>query len=721
MSSKAPSQGPGAARPQFGERLAVAASSAWLAAAAYAVLSGATARLSGPGAINLGDRATLAALAFGHLLAPAALLAGLVALVRWTLAAALGRLRPSAQAATQGSPVSGDQARGGRHADPGRTARVVMLLLILAATVTHLTDMRVYVGLYAWAHALLGLATLSLLVLGASFGPRISTRAPGRWVALALGLGALASPLLVWPMTAPLLAMRPASAPAAFRSATGLTHALGLATFLGDGDADGFSGLFGGGDCDDDDARVHPLAFDVPGDGVDQDCSGADASPPGPTPLRRSRLSGLFAQRRPHVLLITYEALRADRLAALGRPGPPLLPNLEQVASRAALFGNAYSPSCWTVPAIWSLLTGVAPRKVRWTPIAIDQDDRVFALEQAPSASLFGRGFSRHVHPDPLRDEHTTLPQALRAAGYRSVTAASYLRFRRGVGIGNAFDTVDGRVAAAVERLKRLTPAPVLTTIAQEVVQRELARGQPLLIWLHYLDAHEPYVRLEAEKSFGQGPEALYDGELHRADLAVGRLLAWLNTQGLLEDMVIVATGDHGEAFGEHGARFHGSAIYDEQTRVPLVLRFPGLPVQPGPRWEPVSLVDVMPTLLDLLGLPLPSGLSGRTLLPLLAGDPWTPQPVVLECTRFEHALLGVVDGNYKLVEDQRFGTRSLFDLRQDPQEQINLAGLRPRQLDRLSGWLRAWRDGLTGRGRPDDLRRPPEPITGSAPPGRGD
>ena len=402
-------------------RWAEAGAGAWVASLLYAALVAGTAEVAGPGARQLGDRALLGALAVGHLLAPAMAVSVALACVAWGLEALVsvwrsrrGRTRPPEGAAAQ------------------RRARVAALLALLGATLAQVADLTVYVGLYAWAHALLGLGCLGLLSLGARLLLRGSVRRELLSVAGALGVVAALSPVVVWPRTAGLLSLRPVVAVAPFRRATGLSHALGLATSLWDRDGDGFSPLFGAGDCDDERADVHPLQLDVPGDGVDQDCSGADAALPIQERAPRSRLSGSLRDRPPHILLLSYEALRADRLSVLGRPGPPLLPNLELLARQGVLFGNAYSSSCWTVPSMWSLLSGAAPRRVRWTPITIDARDRVFIPDRPPTAGLWNPGASRYVHPSPLRDRHVALPEVLRRVGYRSITAASYLRFRRG-------------------------------------------------------------------------------------------------------------------------------------------------------------------------------------------------------------------------------------------------------------------------------------------------
>jgi choline-sulfatase len=166
-----------------------------------------------------------------------------------------------------------------------------------------------------------------------------------------------------------------------------------------------------------------------------------------------------------------------------------------------------------------------------------------------------------------------------------------------------------------------------------------------------------------------------YDYEIAFADLWLGKLLDAVKRLGLADDTVVVVMADHGEAWGEHKAYFHGSDLFDEQLRVPLVIAVPGQRPHVFP--DEVALVDVGPTLLDMVGVaPFPT-MRGHSLLPLLEGKPRAPHPIfseMLPATAWPHHAVMMVDGAYKLihrVSDRRW---ELYDLGADPTEQHNLA-----------------------------------------------
>ncbi len=571
-----------------------------------------------------------------------------------------------------------------------RVVGLAALSFVALALLLHRMDLTLYVRLYPAHHALLGLASLSSLVFAALLWAPIALErrlaAAGRWAAIA----PFALILMGFASTGPLLSWSPSGRTASFWHAAGLSHALYAATRLGDRDGDGFPGIFGCGDCDDHDQAIHPGRTDYPGDGIDSDCTGRDAARLYRVPAQRSSLSGTLAGSRPNVLVVTYEAFRYDRVPWAGE-SRDLVPNFSALAARGVSFTRAYAAGCWTFPAVWALFTGVYPTRISWVPIAVDDRDRVLEPADPEHPEEWVKRFPRGTYPSPKHDHHPTLFDALHDHGYTTMTAASFLLFRRGGGITDRFDVVDGSPQKEAEAAGDPVTSIRVTRAAIRMLDEH--RGGPFFMWLHYYDTHEPYVRTPGEPDFGPGPVDRYDSELWRMDRAFGALLAWMDQAGLLEDTLILVLGDHGEEFGDHGAMFHGSSVYDEQVRVPMALVWPGGPagvVVDGP----VSTVDLAPTILDLLGIGPPGPMDGRSLLPTLSGQATAARPILLTCSRFEVCTQGLVVWPFKLVLDRVYGTRELYDLANDPAERVDLAGSKPHQLQTLERRLLDLLDG---------------------------
>ncbi len=407
--------------------------------------------------------------------------------------------------------------------------------------------------------------------------------------------------------------------------------ALGLALMrrLTDFDGDGSSGLFGL-DCDDLDPARSPKAEDWPGNGIDEDCSGADAriiAPPrtsAPSPRR---------ELRPDIFLVTIDALRADALA--------WMPRTSRWAEHCLRFDQARTPCNFTSLAISALLTGTEARYLR-------SDYRIALLP--PPKGL--EGIPQSQPP--------TLATILRRAGYFGSAVVPFqpplLFFFYG------FEDV------------RIPPGHRVTTPASEVLPQAraaLARkppGRPFLLWTHLLDTHAPYL----------GGTELADYRRAAATLD-GPLADFL--EQLPSKALVILTADHGEAFGEHGSFTHENTLFDEELRVPLVLCAPEAAGLGPPRRISalVSTLDVTPTLVDLADAGQFEALGGRSLAPFLRNDAPAPHAFV----RFEgwlpdHHTQGVVKGCYKWMRDLDAEWEALFDLCADPSERNDVAGSHP-------------------------------------------
>ena len=366
-----------------------------------------------------------------------------------------------------------------------------------------------------------------------------------------------------------------------------------------------------------------------------------------------------------NVVWVTIDALRPDHLGAYGY-NRPTSPNIDALAARSTRFSLAYCQAPLTCYSVPSLHTG----------------------DYVKSTLPMG------ISPPP------TLARILGARGYR--TAAFYN--------ASIFFCDDRRATAYGERRFDFQhaetthrPAADLTDQVLAYLQKHRAAGEPrLFLWVHYFDVHEPYVRNEG---FDFGPRELdrYDSGIALVDRALGRLVAALSS--LKRPTIFVLTSDHGEEFREHGGSYHGSSLYEEQVRVPLLVGVPG--IKPGVAAAPAQLVDVAPTMLKLLGVRVPGSMHGRSLVGDLLGRGDPERAAFSEV----HTKKMARYRDWKLIHDFRRSTYELYDLRGDPGERRNLIGQRPRQAARLKALLTGWFDSLRAAVRGDAASGPPEGI----------
>lgn len=401
--------------------------------------------------------------------------------------------------------------------------------------------------------------------------------------------------------------------------------------------------------------------------------SGADADPEVlATMLPRAPGPPSGQARGANVVLLTVDALRGDSLAAM--------PGLERRAATAALFSRAYAPGCWTIHSTWSLLTSRLSSSLDYTFVSVSPDWRF--TPHARDSELVSNPFNRaKVTPVPFDDATPTLTGRLGEAGYESATMASFVFQMRDAGISRDFAIVD---ETAYRRLGKPPSAPMLTDWAIDFLKQRDPR-RPYFIWLHYMEPHAPYVDHAGN---GGGPRARYESELGYVDKELGRLLDHIDATD--DDTIVIVHGDHGEEFGDHGGQYHATTVYDEQVRVPMLWL---LPQRAGARRgakiaRPVSLLDIAPTVLDLVGLESDVPMVGRSLVAALMGAAAPARPVVAECYRFGRKKRAVVDWPYKLVVDFTMGTAELYDLARDPRERRNLVEAEPATFDRMVALL---------------------------------
>ena len=364
------------------------------------------------------------------------------------------------------------------------------------------------------------------------------------------------------------------------------------------------------------------------------------------------------AARGANLLLVTVDTLRADRLGFSGHPRART-PVLDELAGRGVRFETALAPAPITLPSHATILTGLDPSHhgVR--------DNGLFALGE----------------------DRVTLAELLAGAGYETGAVVGAFVLDARYGLAQGFGTYDDRMVPAAGTVEAIAqrPAVQVTDAALAWLDGRTATG-PFFLWVHYFDPHMPY---EPPPPFGGStPEERYDGEIAFVDSELGRLLRGLEVRGLGESTLLAFTSDHGEGLGEHGERTHSLLLYDSTMRVPLLF------VPPGARGRGRVIddraaggIDVLPTALDLLGLPVPGGLDGES----LARPPRDPdRPLYLETFAPLHTC-----GWSPLHALRRLGDKFIeapvpeyYDLRSDPWETRNLLPQAPPSAQALASHL---------------------------------
>lgn len=547
----------------------------------------------------------------------------------------------------------------------------------------------------ALATALLGYAIASgttsgaggaLAVFGVFKRPELDLRAPGLLLAIALGAylvpaaarrlpSWLAAALAILPLALTLRAsgLEPGKTALALeRSAPLGKIALARLRKSTDRDKDGTSALFGGGDCDDADSAIGPHADDVPGNGVDEDCSGKDAEkvdlaaeePEAPKDARTWALEQLPGA--PNVVLITVDTLRYD-LGYMGYPRK-VSPNIDALAKRSTVFSQAYALASYTSKSLAPMLIG-------------------------KYGSETHRGWS---HFNRFDAADTFIQERLQKAGIRTISVQGYWYFfHKGYGFERGFDVLDSSAAPKVIQMEgdRTVTADKVSDAAIEQLKNPENTAKQFFLWAHYVDPHTEYVRHEGFE-FGSSSRDAYDSEVAFVDHHVGRVLDFLAKSEVGKRTAIVLTSDHGEAFGEHGMIRHGFEVWEELVRVPLIVHVPG--VAPGRVDERRGAIDVVPTILDLYRLPAPGGegtdfVSGHSLLlDVVQPKGYEPKPrlVFVDMTagpnNAERQAL-IWEGKKLIASGGR--PLGLYDLDQDPGEKKNLledADLKEKMLSRL-------------------------------------
>lgn len=399
-------------------------------------------------------------------------------------------------------------------------------------------------------------------------------------------------------------------------------------------------------------------------------------------------ISGCQPKRNPNVLVLVVDALRPDHMGCYGYP-LPTSPAMDALARRGVLFADATSLASYTRAAVPSIFASVHPG----------------------AHGILNQGKEVEI----LSDEYVTLAETLKERGYVTAAFAPNPSLHRSFNFDQGFDLYDDDFQIGVRGAQEFETA-------RRINERTLAwlranPEKPFFAYLHYRDVHAPYVppapydkmfdkpgagRPLSEAEYKSHPPdmrkphrfrdldtyvELYDGEIRYTDDHLGRFLETISKEGFLENTVIFLTADHGESFLEHRSWTHGSGLYEELTRVPLLMVLPGDEHKGRRVTEPVQTTDIYPTVLELLDAELPPQVQGRSLL----GDLDAKRPVFSEALVSRRhrpwnfgQMVAVRSGGWKLIYNRWGRSGELYNLAQDPGETRDLVDLHPEKAREL-------------------------------------
>lgn len=351
-----------------------------------------------------------------------------------------------------------------------------------------------------------------------------------------------------------------------------------------------------------------------------------------------------------NVLLITVDAMRGD-MPWTGYPRD-IAPVLTKLEKQSVSYHRAYAISSYTAMSIGGFLSGRYPSE----------------MERS--------GYFFSAYPD----SEQMFPELLQQHKIRTLAAHAHFYFERKAGFHQGFDVwriVEG--LSADNKTDRNVTSPQHLALAKELLSDPVNTSGQFFAWFHFMDPHDLYVRHEDVPDFGRRARDRYDGEIFYTDRHVGELLDFVAAQSWGPRTVIIVNSDHGEAFGEHKRTRHGFEIWEPLVWVPLMIRVPG--VAPRRITTPRGMIDLTPTIAELMGVPVDPNWRGTSLVAEWKGKTKPEQrDVIIDLPRTSNndRRRALIWGRYKLIsfgDDFRF---ELFDLAEDPGELRDLRKVKP-------------------------------------------
>ncbi len=359
----------------------------------------------------------------------------------------------------------------------------------------------------------------------------------------------------------------------------------------------------------------------------------AAASPP---PAAKPKLEPM------NVLLLSIDCLRADM--PWNGYERAIAPNLTKLAEQGVVYSRAYSVSSYTAQSVVSYLSG------RY------------------AATLYRSGvfFTRYTPANLF------FPETLAERGIHTLGWFAHAYFGRGKGLDQGFGTWElvPNITFDATTDKNVT-SPKMLDLGRKILGSSENTGGRFFAWAHWGDPHDVYIKHPESPDFGNKARDKYDSEVWYTDYHIGKLLEWAKGQPWWSRTAVVITADHGESFGEHGLYRHAFEVWENLVRVPLVVYWPG--IEPRRIDQRRSLIDLAPTLMELLGEEPLEQFMGKSVVPELRGDeaPAVREPIAVWLTEDSHnpERRAIIEGDYKLTARGRNPVYSLYDLARDPGE----------------------------------------------------
>lgn len=429
---------------------------------------------------------------------------------------------------------------------------------------------------------------------------------------------------------------------------------------------------------------------------------------------KQARINQSASKEKPNIILLTIDAQRADHL------GKKASPNIDEIAQKGVVFEQTYVNAPWTLPSLASMFSSRLPTELKISVDNLSAEEvkqthrltnqvetiaermqtlgyntqAIFTNELLSAPRGFDQGFDGFINLEKLMPyhyhfhfKHMALTLLLNRIPGMEKRLESYYTFLVGPSGPKQFET------RAWEINRWALP------------WLEDFQENRFFLWLHYIDPHDPYDpspdyspdlpgiekgrerELRQERAYGpekirwreidkQALVKLYDGDVSLVDAAVGEVWQKLNDLGLMDKTILVISADHGEEFWEHGGMGHGRTFYNEVIRVPLMIVGPG--IEPRRVFQSVSLLDLFPTMIDLVGERIPQEAQGRSFKALVEGQALSDKEIISEGTGRGTERRAIILGDYKLIHDFFTGEDELYNFRQDKEEKVNLASVQP-------------------------------------------